>query len=515
MSPSFLRLRQLLRPAASFLGKQFKEHIPASSAFLKVRFTTNGSTSTATEPPKPTNPEDKSRTLKKPKVTQTHCPGCGVKFQTEQEEELGFIKPEKLNPPEETEPPRVKFVKMAPDSDAKKDDEIVPLICQRCFYLRYHNKIVNTKAPTFEETRTVLRKLRMSKGLVVCLVDLSDFPSSLPAGLNDLVGQHNSILLVGNKYDLIAKKRSDVVELNRIRLWLRESAKAFGVRNIVSTRLLSAFHNFGALELRQVIEKYRGRDDVYLVGSTNVGKSTLVNSLLEMYGRSRGSATVSNWPGTTLNVISFPIGFSLDTTGTTPLTAKDRHAWLHDTPGLPNPDHISSLLNKEELKVTSSFSALRPQTFLLKPGMSLFVSGLARLDYVEGADSAYFTVHAPHALDVHRTTIAKADEFYEKHVGTHLLQPPIGRNRKNQLPPLAGKDFAITCSGPNQSVSDIVFAGVGFVAVSGKAGMTAKVKGHTPGGLGLCMRDSILPFSVRDRGKRATKGETTMFKGKR
>lgn len=53
--------------------------------------------------------------------------------------------------------------------------------------------------------------------------------------------------------------------------------------------------------------------DVYLIGCTNVGKSTLFNSLLksdfckvqaaELIQR----ATTSVWPGTTLNLLKFPI----------------------------------------------------------------------------------------------------------------------------------------------------------------------------------------------------------------
>ncbi|NXU79218.1 NOA1 protein, partial [Oreotrochilus melanogaster] len=53
--------------------------------------------------------------------------------------------------------------------------------------------------------------------------------------------------------------------------------------------------------------------DVYLLGATNSGKSTLFNSLLRSdYCKSRAPdiidrATVSSWPGTTLDLLKFPI----------------------------------------------------------------------------------------------------------------------------------------------------------------------------------------------------------------
>lgn len=53
--------------------------------------------------------------------------------------------------------------------------------------------------------------------------------------------------------------------------------------------------------------------DVYLIGCTNAGKSTLFNTLLQSdFCKSQAvdliqRATTSPWPGTTLNLLKFPI----------------------------------------------------------------------------------------------------------------------------------------------------------------------------------------------------------------
>lgn len=63
--------------------------------------------------------------------------------------------------------------------------------------------------------------------------------------------------------------------------------------------------------------------DVYLVGCTNVGKSSLFNTLLKSdYCKVQAidlvqRATVSAWPGTTLNLLKFPI-----------LNPTDKKCWL-------------------------------------------------------------------------------------------------------------------------------------------------------------------------------------------
>jgi ribosome biogenesis GTPase A len=55
--------------------------------------------------------------------------------------------------------------------------------------------------------------------------------------------------------------------------------------------------------------------DVYLVGCTNVGKSSIFNALLGSdYCKVQASdlvqkATISNWPGTTLNLLKVMVFF--------------------------------------------------------------------------------------------------------------------------------------------------------------------------------------------------------------
>jgi hypothetical protein len=45
---------------------------------------------------------------------------------------------------------------------------------------------------------------------------------------------------------------------------------------------------------------------------------------------------------------------------------------------------VIHLLTAEELMMTLPKKLLLPQTFSVRPNMSLFIAGLGRLDYVEG-----------------------------------------------------------------------------------------------------------------------------------
>lgn len=61
--------------------------------------------------------------------------------------------------------------------------------------------------------------------------------------------------------------------------------------------------------------------------------------------------------------------------------------WCYDTPGVVHPDQILDLLTLDELILTLPKELIRPETFCVKPGTSLFIAGLARLDYIKGPDS--------------------------------------------------------------------------------------------------------------------------------
>lgn len=58
--------------------------------------------------------------------------------------------------------------------------------------------------------------------------------------------------------------------------------------------------------------------------------------------------------------------------------------WCFDTPGVVQPDQILNILTADELMYVVPRELIRPQTFILKPGMTLFIAGLARLDLVDG-----------------------------------------------------------------------------------------------------------------------------------
>ncbi len=76
-------------------------------------------------------------------------------------------------------------------------------------------------------------------------------------------------MLVGNKEDLLPSS----LRRSKLRDWLRQRANEQGIRPI-DVSLLSAKTNQSVDQFLDKVEKHRENRDVYIVGVTNVGKST-------------------------------------------------------------------------------------------------------------------------------------------------------------------------------------------------------------------------------------------------
>ncbi|RBW70475.1 ribosome biogenesis GTPase YqeH [Bacillus taeanensis] len=362
------------------------------------------------------------------------CAGCGVKIQTEKKEELGF----------------------APSSALKRE----VIICQRCFRLKHYNEIQDVSL-TDDDFLKILNGIGQTDALVVKIVDIFDFNGSWLPGIHRFVG-NNKVLLIGNKVDLLPKS----VNQSRLIQWMRSSAKEYGLKP-EDVHLISAQKGHGVMEAADAIDRERNGKDVYIVGCTNVGKSTFINRLIKEFGGDEEQLiTTSQFPGTTLDLIDLPL---------------DDGKTLYDTPGIINHHQMAHFVDKEELKIISPKKEIKPKIFQLNEEQTLFLGGLARLDYVSGGRRS-LVCYLSNELHIHRTKLEKADELYENHLG-ELLQPPRLENKEN-LPPLKKHELLL-----KEEKMDIVFSGLGWVTVNEPG---AKVIAYAPEGVGISVRKSLI-----------------------
>ncbi|XP_068570147.1 nitric oxide-associated protein 1-like [Cebidichthys violaceus] len=226
-------------------------------------------------------------------VSDTCCSGCGAVLHCTAAAVPGYL-------------PSEKFKVLL------QEEQLSGATCQRCHLLTHHHKALNLHM-TPDQYRAVVRQIRPHRALVLLVVDLMNVPDSVVPDLPDLVGTNKHVVVLGNKIDLLPGDSPDY--LRRIRRQLSGYCRDAGFGDqVTDVHLISAKTGYGVEGLVSSLQRsWRYKGDVYLVGSANAGKSTLFNTLLESdYCKSRASdlvhkATISPWPGTTLNLLKFPI----------------------------------------------------------------------------------------------------------------------------------------------------------------------------------------------------------------
>lgn len=363
------------------------------------------------------------------------CVGCGAVIQTEDKNTIGYT----------------------PKSILEKGLESGEIYCQRCFRLRHYNEIQDVSL-TDDDFLQLLNEIEQNEALIVNVVDIFDFNGSVIPGLHRFVGD-NPVLLVGNKVDVLPKS----LNKSKLKQWMKKRAHEEGLRP-VDVLLTSAKKSQELTSLLEAIEAHRKGRDVYIVGVTNVGKSTLINQIIQKTTDVKDLITTSKFPGTTLDKIEIPL--------------EDGHS-LVDTPGIIHRHQMAHYIGDKDLKIIAPQKEIKPKVYQLNPGQTLFLGGLARFDFIKGEKSS-FTVYVSNDLMIHRTKLEKADQFYKKHLG-ELLQPPR-ENEKENFPELARFEFSI------KEKTDIVFAGLGWITVK-DAGI---VSGWAPKGVDVITRQALI-----------------------
>ncbi|RLL48015.1 ribosome biogenesis GTPase YqeH [Oceanobacillus piezotolerans] len=361
------------------------------------------------------------------------CQGCGSQIQTTDPDQTGY----------------------APPSSLEKET----ILCQRCFRLKHYNEIQDVSI-TDDDFLKMVSSIRNADGLVVHLIDIFDVNGSLIKSLQRITGD-NPIILVGNKLDLLPKSTNQ----RKLIHWLRSEAKEAGIK-VLDVFLISSVKGYGIEDLTTELERYRKQKDVYIVGTTNVGKSTFINRLIKQSTGLKDVITTSYFPGTTLGFIEIPL---------------DDNSALIDTPGIVNKQQYAHYVSDHDLKMITPKKEIKPRIYQLNSGQTLFIGGLARLDFIKGERQS-FVCYFSNELPIHRTKLEKADALFENQQG-ELLSPP-DKQTLETLPKMTESTYKISTE-----KTDIVFPGLGWITLNEKG---ATVSAHSPKGVSVSIRKSLI-----------------------
>ena len=274
------------------------------------------------------------------------CIGCGEILQSSNPNELGFVSDVNLN------------------------------LCERCFRIKNYNdyKIVSKTNKDFEP---IFKKINESNDLVIVITDVFHLNIDNIINLID-----NKILLVITKRDIMPKSMNE----ERITNYINN-------KKIVDKILVSSYKNYNLDELYSKINLYKTSNNVYIVGYTNAGKSTLINKLLYNYSDNKRELTTSLLPSTTLSTIDINLSNNLT---------------LIDTPGIINEGDLSSCINVELLKKIIPKKPIKPITFQIKNKQYIVIDNILKLEL----NNVDITIYVSNNLNINR--LYKSIDLKEK-----------------------------------------------------------------------------------------------------
>ena len=367
-----------------------------------------------------------------------YCIGCGVEIQSEDPKKQGYL----------------------PKNVVEKSEDS-QLVCKRCFRLKNYNEVSDVELGA-DDFYQLIKSLSKKDALIAKVVDIFDFSGSWIEDVVDIVGNNKDIVLIANKLDLLPKS----VKQNKVKQWLFKVLKEKGIK-VKDILLVSAIKNQGVEEAAVRLDQLRNGKDVYIIGATNVGKSTFINKLIELTSGDKNVITTSHFPGTTLGMIEIPL---------------DRATSIYDTPGIILDYDIAHYLDAKSLKLVMPKKEIKARVFQLNAEQSLFFGGMARMDFVKGERQS-FTLYASNLVEIRRTKLSNADALFEKHLG-QMLKPPFEDNIS-----IFGKQVRKSFKIDNRK-TDIVISGLGWITVNSDSGCEIDIL--VPDEIEVFVRESII-----------------------
>ena len=272
------------------------------------------------------------------------CLGCGVELQNQDKTKLGYtINMEKS-------------------------------LCERCFRIENYGEYKKITKDN-NEYINILKEVKKTKDLVVLVLDIFNLTENINVIKENI---SNDILLVITKRDILPKSVRDEK--------LIEYIKNYNLK-IKDKVIISSYKNYNFDELYEKINQYKKSKNVYVIGFTNAGKSTMINKLIYNYSDNDMRITTSIMPSTTLDKIEIKLNENLT---------------LIDTPGLLCEKSIYDILDGKDLKKVIPKKEIKPISFQIKEKQYIVIDKYAIIE----AENINMVLFMSNSLNIKR--------FYKK-----------------------------------------------------------------------------------------------------
>ncbi len=220
------------------------------------------------------------------------------------------------------------------------------VVCERCFTIKNYGQNKEVKKCNVDYMK-IIDNIRDS--------DIVVYVSSLLTLNLDYIDKFKKVILVLTKRDVLPKSVKD----NKLIDYVKSKYD-----NILDVVIVSAYKKYNLDALYNKLLKYSDKD-IYFVGITNSGKSTLINEMTKSYNGYMGDITMSNFPSTTLDIVDVMVG--------------DLN--IKDTPGIVIDNSIVNYMTGKEIKKINSKKEIKPSTFQIEGSGVILIDDLIRIEY--------------------------------------------------------------------------------------------------------------------------------------
>lgn len=252
------------------------------------------------------------------------CFGCGVLLQSDDINGIGYIK------------------------NISNSNNL----CERCFRIKNYGEYKLVVKDNSDYIK-ILKDINKTDDLILLVVDIFNISESL-----NLIRKYvnNEMILVVTKRDLLPRNIND---------WkLLEYFDKYNL-NLKDKIIISSNKNYNFDELYNMINNYKKSNNVYVIGFTNAGKSTMINKIIYNYSTCNSFITTSILPSTTLNKIVVKLNDELN---------------IIDTPGLLESGSLYDVLESCDLKKIMPKKEIKPISYQVKGRQFILIEKFLKLD---------------------------------------------------------------------------------------------------------------------------------------
>lgn len=313
-------------------------------------------------------------------VRVRRCFHCGAVLQTKSSKEPGYILESTIT--------------------NNKPDAL--LYCNRCYSkvkaLNYSELDLNLD----EDLKKILKNATATDALLVWVVDLFHFSGTLNPTVVKIAKKLNVVVL-GTKRDLFPRN----VKNEQLIDFLNNRFLEVGI-NPIATHIFGHESDINPKDLLDKLNDLRKGHDVYMVGSTMSGKTTIINKILTEYeNKSKWAIATEIYPDTKAKVMEIPLSNS---------------SFFYELPGFGLQTSCWGRLDKDTQKALTPRKQINITQRTMIKGDTILVGNLVEFSEIKGK-ATIVRLYAAEGVEVKKVRTETASEAQQENARKRNIRP--------------------------------------------------------------------------------------------